>query len=86
MAEHPDQAQARVFAEMLTAEIAAAAGRVDDSEQLARTALRVGDSRSHIWHSGEVQTQKQSLYELYRQLDALRNRFPIAQAGSTPAH
>lgn len=79
MAENSDAAQARVFADMLTAEIAAASSRVEESEQLARKALRVGDSRSHVWHSDEVQTQKQALYELYRQLDALRNRFPTVQ-------
>nr|WP_314142831.1 hypothetical protein [uncultured Rhodococcus sp.] len=77
MAENSDAAQARVFADMLTAEIAAASNRVEQSEQLARKALRVGDSRSHVWHSDETQTQKQALYELHRQLDALRNRFPI---------
>ncbi|OZD85545.1 hypothetical protein CH273_01935 [Rhodococcus sp. 05-339-2] len=76
MAENSDAAQARVFADMLSAEIAAASSRIEDSEQLARKALRVGDSRSHVWHSDEAQTQKQSLYELHRQLDALRNRFP----------
>jgi polyhydroxyalkanoate synthesis regulator phasin len=76
MAENSDAAQARVFADMLTAEIAAASSRIEDSEQLARKALRVGDSRSHVRHSDEAQTQKQSLYELHRQLDALRNRFP----------
>lgn len=77
MAENSDAAQARVFADMLTVEIAAASSRVEASEQLARKALRVGDSRSHVWHSDEVQTQKQDLYELHRQLDALRNRFPM---------
>ena len=76
MAENSDAAQARVFTDMLTAEIATASSRVEASEQLARKALRVGDSRSHVWHSDEVQTQKQDLYELHRQLDALRNRFP----------
>ncbi|MDV6230691.1 hypothetical protein [Rhodococcus cercidiphylli] len=79
MAENSDAAQARVFADMLTSEIAAASSRVEESEQLARKALRVGDSRSHVWHSDEAQTQKQALYALYRQLDALRNRFPTVQ-------
>ncbi|WP_415975696.1 hypothetical protein [Rhodococcus sp. 077-4] len=75
MAESSDAAQARVFADMLTAEIAAASSRVEESENLARKALRVGDSRSHVWHSDEAQTQKQALYELHRQLDALHSRF-----------
>lgn len=48
MAENSDAAQARVFDDMLTAEIAAASSRVEQSEQLARKALRVGDSRSHV--------------------------------------
>lgn len=78
MAENSDAAQARVFADMLSAEIAAATTRIEESEHLARKALRVGDSRSHVWHSGEAQTQKQALYELHRQLDALRTRFSIA--------
>ncbi|MDV8022800.1 hypothetical protein [Rhodococcus sp. IEGM 1330] len=77
MAENSDAAQARVFADMLNVEIASASRRVEESEQLARKALRVGDSRSHVWHSEESQAQKKALYELYRQLDALRNRFPI---------
>ncbi|MEK8073052.1 hypothetical protein [Rhodococcoides navarretei] len=82
MAENSDAAQARVFADMLTTEIAAASTRIEESQQLARKAQRVGDSRSHVWHSDEAQTQKKSLYELHRQLDALRNRFPTVDAGS----
>lgn len=76
MAEDSDVAQARVFADMLNVEIAAASSRVEASEQLARTALRVGDARSHEWHGGETQAHKQALYELHRQLTALRTRFP----------
>ena len=81
MAENSDAAQARVFADMLTAEIAAASSRIEESEQLARKASRVGDSRSHVWHSDEAQAKKQTLYELHRQLDALTNRFPTVQNG-----
>ncbi|WP_143546899.1 hypothetical protein [Rhodococcus sp. 06-235-1A] len=83
MAESSDEAQARVFADMLVAEIASASARVEESEHCARKASRVGDSRSQVWHSEEAHTQRRALYELHRQLDALRNRFPIMNAPTT---
>lgn len=76
MEKSSDEAQARVFADMLVAEIASASARVEESEQSARKASRIGDSRSQVWHSEEAHTHRQSLYELHRQLDALRTRFP----------
>ena len=76
MAESSDEAQARAFAEMLVVEIASASTRVEKSEQCARKASRVGDSRSQAWHSEEARTLRRTLYELHRQLDALRTRFP----------
>lgn len=71
-----DEAQARVFADMLEAEIGTASTRVEESEEWARKASRVGDSRSQAWHSEEARTLRRTLYELHRQLDALRTRFP----------
>ncbi|MGF0312106.1 hypothetical protein BH93_22565 [Rhodococcoides fascians A25f] len=81
--ESSDEAQARVFADMLVAEIASTSTRVEESEHCARKASRVGDSRSQVWHSEEAHTQRRALYELHRQLDALRNRFPIMNAPTT---
>ncbi|MDI9894597.1 MULTISPECIES: hypothetical protein [Nocardiaceae] len=83
MTRSSDAAQAQVFADMLAAEIATRSTRIEESEQLARKASRVGDSRSHVWHSDEAQTQKQALYELHRQLDALCNRFPVVKMSSS---
>ena len=80
MEKSSDEAQARVFADMLVAEIASASTRVEESEQSARKASRVGDSRSEAWHGEEAHTQRRALYELHRQLDALRNRFPVMNA------
>ena len=71
-----DCAQARVFAAMLTAEIDAVSALVDDAEQLARTAGRVGQGTARLWHNEEARTQRRTLYELHRQLDALHRRFP----------
>ncbi len=76
MEENSDEAQARVFADMLVAEIASESSRVEESEQSARKASRTGDSRSQVWHSEEAHAHRQALYELHRQLDALRTRFP----------
>lgn len=80
MEENSDEAQARVFAEMLATEIALASSRVEESEESARLASRVGDSRSEMWHSEQARALRQALYELHRQLDALFTRFPGAKA------
>ncbi|MGV8871180.1 MAG: hypothetical protein ACOH2Q_01540 [Rhodococcus sp. (in: high G+C Gram-positive bacteria)] len=83
MADNSDAAQARVFAEMLRVEVVTASTRVEESEHMASKAARVGDSRSHAWHGDEAQAQKRALYELHRQLDALRNRFPVMERHTT---
>ena len=71
-----DHAQAQVFAAMLTAEIETVSALVDDAEQLARKAGRVGQSAARLWHNEEARSQRKLLYELHRQLDALHTRFP----------
>lgn len=71
-----DHAQAQVFAAMLTAEIETVSALVDDAEQLARRAGRVGQNAARLWHNEEARSQRKLLYELHRQLDALQTRFP----------
>ncbi|MBX5332821.1 hypothetical protein HQO90_17650 [Rhodococcus fascians] len=71
-----DHAQAQVFAAMLTAEIETVSALVDDAEQLARKAGRVGQGSARLWHKEEGRSQRKLLYELHRQLGALRTRFP----------
>lgn len=61
---------------MLAAEIDAVSARVDEAEQLARRAGRVGQGTARLWHNDEARSQRKVLYELHRQLDALRTRFP----------
>ncbi|MBY3985765.1 hypothetical protein HQO84_02220 [Rhodococcus fascians] len=84
MPDSSDAAQAHVFAEMLTAEITSMSSRIEASEKYARKASRVGDSRSSMWHTDEARAQKKALYELHRQLDALRTRFVVSQSEPTP--
>lgn len=79
-----DHAQAQVFITMLTAEIKTVSALVDGAEQLSRTAARVGQGTARLWHNEEARSQRKLLYELHRQLDALRHRFPDAPNGSTP--
>nr|WP_296773498.1 hypothetical protein [Rhodococcus sp. (in: high G+C Gram-positive bacteria)] len=83
MRENSDVAQARVFAALLTAEIDSTTKRVQDAERFVGTAYRVGDTRSRVWHGEQAQSEKQVLYELHRQRDALRNRFPAILDGAT---
>lgn len=71
-----DHAQAQVFAAMLTVEIDAVSALVDDAEQLAHTAGRIGQGTARLWHNEEARSQRKMLYELHRQLDALHTRFP----------
>lgn len=71
-----DHAQAQVFAAMLTAEIETVSALVDDAEQLARKAGRVGQGAARLWHNEEARSQRKLLYELHRQLDAIHTRFP----------
>ncbi|WP_415977502.1 hypothetical protein [Rhodococcus sp. 077-4] len=73
-----DHAQAKVFAAMLTAEIDTISTRVDRAEQFALKAIRVGQDTARISHDDEARAQRRVLYELHRQLDALRGRFPDA--------
>lgn len=61
---------------MLTAEIETVSALVDDAEQLARKAGRVGQGSARLWHNEEARSQRKLLYELHRQLDALHTRFP----------
>jgi hypothetical protein len=79
-----DVAQARVFAHMLAAEIASTSSRIEVSENYAHKASRVGDPRSAKWHTDEARAQKQALYELHRQLDALHSRFQISTGEPEP--
>jgi hypothetical protein len=44
----------------------------------------VGDPRSAKWHTDEARAQKQALYELHRQLDALHSRFQISKGEPEP--
>lgn len=71
-----DRAQAQVFAAMLTVEIDAVSALVDEAEQLAHQARRIGQGTARLWHSEEARSQRKVLYELHRQLDALHARFP----------
>ena len=71
-----DQAQAQFFAAMLTVEIETVSVLVDDAEHLARKAGRVGHGAARLWHNEEARSKRKLLYELHRQLDALRRRFP----------
>ncbi|TFI44460.1 hypothetical protein E4P29_06740 [Rhodococcus sp. 1R11] len=84
MPDSSDVAQARVFAEMLSAEIASTSSRIEISENYAHKAFRVNDARSARWHTDEARAQKQALYELHRQLDALRSRFQIPDGEPEP--
>lgn len=61
---------------MLTAEIETVSVLVDDAEHLARKAGRVGHGAARLWHNEEARSKRMLLYELHRQLDALRARFP----------
>ena len=71
-----DLAQAQVFAAMLTAEFETVSVLVDNAEHLARKAGRVGHGAARLWHNEEARSKRKLLYELHRQLDALRKRFP----------
>ena len=70
-----DHAQAQVFAAMLTAEIEAVSALVDEAEQLAHKAGRIGQGTARLWHNEEARSQRKLLYALHRQLDALHTRF-----------
>lgn len=76
MIEDSDAAQARIFAAMLNTEIADTSKRIENNERYAHTAGRIGDTRGKLWHTEEARVQKKALYELHRQLEALRLRFP----------
>lgn len=71
-----DHAQAQVFAAILTTEIETVSALVDDAEQLARKAGRVGQNAARLWHNEEARSQRKLLYELHRQFDAVHTRFP----------
>jgi len=61
---------------MLTVEIDAVSALVDEAEQLAHKAGRIGQGTARLWHNEEARSQRKVLYELHRQLDALHARFP----------
>ena len=70
-----DRAQAQIFAAMLTVEINAVSALVDEAEQLAHNAGRIGQGTARLWHNEEARSQRKLLYALHRQLDALHTRF-----------
>ncbi|MGB7237447.1 MAG: hypothetical protein WBD41_15895 [Rhodococcus sp. (in: high G+C Gram-positive bacteria)] len=76
MTDSPDQAQASVFIAVLCTEIAAVSLQVEESERSAQTAWESGQASARLWHVEAARSQRNTLYELHRQLDALHDRFP----------
>lgn len=76
MTGNAEDEQARVFITMLQAEIEVTSARIESAEQMSRTAWEVGRTSSRGWYADDARAQRRILYELHRQLDSLRNRFP----------
>jgi hypothetical protein len=76
MTGNAEDGQARMFITMLQAEIDVVSARIENAERMSRTAWEVGRTSSRRWYADDARAQRRILYELHRQLDSLRNRFP----------
>lgn len=76
MTGNADDEQARAFVTMLQTEIDLISARIERAEHMSRTAWEVGRTSSRRWYADDARTQRRILYDLHRQLDSLRNRFP----------